>query len=103
MKIQMDGEITDIQTITTELKQKGLQIISIEVSRWIGTDEQDNPIDRGGRIDIEVSDDHILKEKIHAVYDIQIAMIESEITTATGDVQELKKERDKHKKQKADG
>lgn len=98
MNIQLDGDITDIQTLNDELKAKGLQIISINTSRWIGVDEQGHPVDRGGRVDIEVSDDHILKDKLPATFEIQIAMIESDKTTVAGNVQELKREKDKHVK-----
>lgn len=98
MNIQLDGDVSDVQELKNDLKMKGFKIISVQTSRWIGVDEQGNPVDRGGRIDVEISDDHILKDRTADVIDIQIAMVESEKTTVDGNVQELKKEKEKHKK-----
>lgn len=69
MQMQFNGEIdgNDIQPLLNELKGKGHKAITITVSRWIG-----DGIDRGGRIDIEIPDDHQLtvnKNKLIALDD----------------------------------
>ena len=75
MQIQFDGEITDVPVLEQELKSKGYEILSIKTSRWIGQDQNGKAIDRGGRIDIEFSNDHLLegKKPILAALEIEIA------------------------------
>lgn len=63
MQIQFDGEVTDSAALKTTLEVKGIKVINITTSRWIGRDANSIPFDRGGRIDVEISDDHVLPEK----------------------------------------
>lgn len=71
MQVQFDGEITDVPALKAALEAKGIKVINIETSRWIGRDANGIPFDRGGRIDVELSDDHVLPEKRHVIDSLQ--------------------------------
>ena len=63
MQIQFDGEVSDPTALIDDLQVKGYQIIAITTTRWIGRDDKGVAFDRGGRIDVEVNDDHQLPKK----------------------------------------